>query len=371
MTDIETRLRALPSAITLRSEDEEALAKLFVGLQSSASAARPSEYSPRRVRAMTMGAAIAAALIVILQANLVAIYFAPSYGRALADSPGVGPISERLLGAVGLTAGDIAVVGDSATSAGHTLKLVGAYADGLRTVLFVSIDGKGVTGNPKEYGRNPDEWGINFDDMLLTDQFGHSYAEQGIAGPTDLQFQALAWPTSSVGARLTLHVTGIWAMWKVAEIGPNKGIDPETLTMHGDWTLHVTLMSEPAHKLALPAPLHSAQADYTFTSVTASRTEIVLHWTVTGPVNDGMRSAPPPAYPPSEEYQRTMQDYFTPRVYDSAGNELQMAEWGYEWPKTGAAKGQMTVFIKGPGRYRIQQGAALTAPDQQRWIVVP
>lgn len=368
--EVESRLRALSGAITLRTEDERALATLDVNLASSRSAVRPTEFSTRRIRALTLGAAIAAALIVILQANLAAIYFAPSYSRALADSPGVGPVSSRLLAGVGLRETDVTVMGDSATSAGHTLRLVGAYADGLRTVLFVSIDGRGVTGDPKQYGRNPDEWGINLDQAQLTDQFGHSYGEQGIAGPTDLQFETLAWPASSVGARLTLHVTGIWAMWKVAELGPNKGIDPDALTVHGDWTLHVTLMSEPAHKLALPAPLHTAQADYTFTSATASKTEMVLRWTVSGPVNDPMRAAPPPSLPPSPEYTRLTQDYFTPRVYDSAGNELQMQEWGYEWPKSGAAKGGMTVFIKGPGRYRIQFGRALSSPEQQRWVVV-
>jgi hypothetical protein len=42
--------------------------------------------------------------------------------------------------------------------------------------------------------------------------------------------------------------------------------------------------------------------------------------------------------------------------------------WGITFTKP--ASGEITVFIPGPGRYRIQLGGALTA-DQQRWIVVP
>jgi hypothetical protein len=62
-----------------------------------------------------------------------------------------------------------------------------------------------------------------------------------------------------------------------------------------------------------------------------------------------------------------MQAYFTPRVYDAKGTELQMQDWGITWPKTGPAQGEMTVFISGPGRYRIQLGSAV----ESRWVVVP
>lgn len=357
--EVESRLRSFPSSATLRPADEHAVAEIHLW---------PSESSlPRATRRALRVSAVAAVIVVaILLVNVLAAYYAPKYQRALADS-GVGPISQRLLSAVGLKAGDVTVVGDSATSAGHTLKLVGAYADGLRTVLFVSVDGKGVTGNPKEYGKNPGEWGISFDLATLTDQFSHSYGGQGVVGPTDLQFQPLAWPASDVGARLTLHVTGVWAIWKVAEQGPNKAIDTEALTTHGDWSLHVTLIAAPYHTIALPAPLHTPIADYTFTGIIASETEMVLHWNVSGPVNDGLRSAPTPQNPPSAAYMQTMQDYFTPRVYDQAGAQLQMEMWGFTWPKTGPAEGEMTVFINGPGRYRIQLGSAV----ESRWVVVP
>ncbi len=357
--EVESRLRSFPSSARFRPADEHAVAEIHPWPRQSS---RPGATH----RAVRITAAAALIVVAILLVNVLAAYYAPKYQRALADS-GVGPISQRLLSAVGLKAGDVTVVGDSSASAGHTLKLVGAYADGLRTVLFVSADGKGVTGNPKEYGRNPGEWGISFDLATLTDQFDHSYGGQGVVGPTDLQFQPLAWPASDVGARLTLHITGIWAIWKVAEQGANKVIDSEALTTHGDWSLHVTLISAPYRTIALPAPAHTSVADYTFTGISASETEIVLRWTVSGPVNDGLRSAPTPQNPPSAAYSQTMQDYFTPRVYDANGNELQMEDWGYTWPRTGPAQGEMTVFINGPGRYRIKLGGAV----DPRWIVVP
>jgi hypothetical protein len=363
--DVESRLRSFPSSASLRPADERAVAGIHLSPRDSS---RPRAMD----RAIRVSAAAAVVVVAILLVNVLAAYFAPKYQRALADS-GVGPISQRFLSAVGLRAGDVTVVGDSATSAGHTLKLVGAYADGLRTVIFVSVDGKGVTGNPKEYGRNPGEWGISFDLATLTDQFGHSYGGQGVVGPTDLQFQPLAWPASDVGGRLTLHITGIWAPWKIAEQGANKVIDTEALTTHGDWSLHVTLISAPYHTIALPAPLHTPMGDYTFTGISASETEMVLHWTVSGPAIDQARAQQSIPQPLKTDPMANplMRDYFTPRVYDANGGELQMQDWGYEWPKSGPAKGEMTVFINGPGRYRIQLGNALAAPDLQRWVVVP
>jgi hypothetical protein len=361
--ELESRLRKLSRSVVLRPEDERAIENVNAP-RISAPRSRPA---PLAVR---ISATAAAAIVAILLANVAAAYFAPKYQRTLADS-GAGPVSQRFLAAVGLSDGDVATIGDSATSSGHTLQLEAGYADGLRTVLFLSIDGRGVTGNPKQFGPNPGDWSVNYDETTLTDQFGNNYGAAGIGGPTDLQFEALKWPASEVGGRLTLRITGIWAMWKGLAQGPNNVIDSEALTTHGDWTLHATLIAAPAHAIALPAPVHVSHIDYTFTSITASETEIVLHWTVSGPVNDGLRSAPTPQNPPTAAYTQTMQDYFTPRVFDESGGELQIEEWGFTWPKSGPALGEMTVFIKGPGRYRIQLGGALATPDLQRWVVVP
>jgi len=361
--EIESRLRALPAATSLTASDERALLRLERFDLAFAEVGRRGARSTPRLRFATVAAAIVGALLVILLVNTTGAYFAPRYARILADTPGIGPISGRYLQAVGLSGADVTLVGDSSTSAGHTLKLVAAYADGLRTVLFVSIDGKGLPADPKQFGLHPGDWGLSYDDVTLTDQFGHSYAGWGVGGPTALQFQPLVWPASAVGARLTLHVTGLWAMWKGAALGPGASFDPETVTVHGDWNLHATVVAEPSHPIALPEPVQSDGAVYTFTSVTASHATLVVHLTISGPITREIKSSATPD---------ALLGLFSPRVFDAEGREMQLQDYGSEVPRNGGpVSAEMTAFITGPGRYRIVLAAALSAPDQQRWIVVP
>jgi hypothetical protein len=358
--ELESRLRKLSNSVVLRPQDANAVTRLKVPAVPTS----PSRPAPPAIR---ISVSVAAAIIAILLANIAAAYFAPKYQRTLADS-GVGPASQRLLAAVGLSDGDVSTIGDAATSAGHKLKLEAGYADGLRTVLFVSIDGRGMTGNPKQYGLHPGDWGVNYNDMTLTDQFGHSYGGYGTGGPTDLQFETLQWPASILGARLTLHITGIEALWRIAEQGPNKVIDTDALTTHADWTLHATLIAAPAHAIALPTSMHTAQAVYTFTSITSTETEMVLHWTVAGPIVDQMAPVETPALSKTDPFGDPRFDQFLrPHVYSEAGSELRMQDFGYTWPKTGPVHGEMTVFISGPGRYRIQIGTVA----ESWWVVVP
>lgn len=344
---LEQRLRSLSRTATLRAVDEDAIARLAI----------PTTTRPRPARTtFQVSAAVAAVLVAILLANIVAAYFAPRYQRALADS-GVGSVSQKFLAAFGLNDGNVTAVNDSATSSGHTVTLVAGYADGLRTVLLLSIDGRGLTGDPKGFGMNPGDYGIDLGSVKLSDQFGRTYGfGTGVMGPNELLFEPLGWPASSVGGRLTLHITALDAMWL-------RG----SSSVSGDWTLHATLVSTPAHTIALPAPIHAPQADYKFTSISASETEMVLHWTVDSPLNVPLRTPPAPDLHTDPMANPVMQEYFTPRVYDAAGKELQMQEWGFTWPKTGPAEGDMTVFLKGPGRYRIQLGSAVDS----RWVVVP
>ena len=343
MTDeIELRLRDLAASTVLRPADLDAIARL-------------EPRSRGTHRKVQIAAAVAAASVGILLANVVAADLAPRYERALADS-GVGPVSEKFFSAVGLRDGDVTAIGDSATSSGHTVKLVAGYADGLRTNFFLTIDGRGLTGNPKDYGRNPTDLGVSLDGITLTDQFGRGYQPTGLWGPTNIQFAPLSFPASELGGRLTLH------------IGALTNYAFAATTISGDWTLHAALISEPAHRIPLPAAIHTSQADYTFTGITATETEMVVHWTVRGPAAD-VANQQVRVLPPKGDVFNTpaMRQYFTPRVYDAAGTELQMSEWGFSWPKNGPVQGGMTVFISGPGRYRIQLGSAV----ESRWVVVP
>jgi hypothetical protein len=339
--DVETRLRALPRTATLTDPDARAVQEL--------GSFEPSTRPPvsTRPRLVIASSAVAATLLAVLLVNIVAAYFAPRYAQALADTPGVGPISGRMLHTVGLGGGDMTVFGDSATSSGHTLKLEGGFVDGLRMVLFVSIDGKGLDGNPKGYGMNVGDWGLSYDDFTLTDQFGHTYAPNLVGGSNVVQFMPLVWPASEVGARLTFHVTGIVPQWE----------KPPWKTLAGDWTLRATLVSGQANTLPVPAPVHTDNATYTFTGIAAAGRTLIVHVKITGPI-----TYVPPATSPNQGL-----DVFQPAVYDAAGDEMQLEEFGVEWPRQlgNAMSGEMTAYITGPGHYRI------VIAGQDRWITVP
>jgi hypothetical protein len=362
--EIDERLRSLGESLVLGPDDSRALGRI-IELRIPAAPALAANHRVSRRRVVRLGA-VAMAVAFVLLANAVAAYYAPAYSRALAGAPGIGGPSSKILAALGLNAGQVTAINDSATSSGHTLRVGAGYADGLRTVLFVSVDGKGLEGNPKGYGMNPGDYGLG--NFTLTDQFGHTYVPSGVGSPNSIPFTPLTWPASKVGARLTLHVTSIDALWL-------RG----TGEVQGDWTLHATLLAEPAHTLALPSAIDTSQASYTFTSIRSSATTLSIRWTIAGPALDrlnelraaaGNRTNPnvPPGAPTAEETQ-VQHDYFWPQVFDASGQAVQLSDWGITYSKP--ATGEITVFIPGPGRYRVQLGDALTADDQQRWIVVP
>ncbi len=339
--EVETRLRALARTATLTAADARALHEI--------SSAEPPTRRRRstQTRVAVASSVVAATVLAVLLVNIGAAYIAPRYGQALADAPGIGPISGRMLRAVGLGGGDVTVFGDAATSSGHTLRLEGGFADGLRMVLFVSIDGKGLDGDPKGYGMNVGDWGLSYDDFTLTDQFGHVYSPILVGGSNVVQFAPLVWPASEVGARLTFHERGIVPQWEKA---PWK-------TLAGDWTLHATLVSGQAHVLPLPAPVRTENATYTFTGITAAGRTLIVDVKITGPVT----SEPPPTDP------HAGQEVFRPAVYDAAGHEMQLEEFGVGWPGQvgNAMSGDLTAFITGSGHYRI------VIAGQDRWITVP
>ena len=102
---------------------------------------------------------------------------------------------------------------------------------------------------------------------------------------------------------------------------------------------------------------------------------MIVQWSVSGAALDEVtrlwQQRTNPQAAPGSEYDQLMRDYFTPTLFNAAGNEMGMWEWGYEFPNNQPAVGDMTAFVPGPGRYRIQFGDVLTGLADQRWIVVP
>ena len=347
LDEVEARLRALPATLTPSSKDARAIARLeMFSVQ---------QQHRRRNPARLVAVAVAAVAVLVI-ANGVAAYYAPRYGQALAQVPLVGGISAKLLEFYGVTGQNVTVINNSSTSSGHTVRLVAAYADGLRTVIFIDIDGKGLTGNPKVYGRNPGEYGVG-DGLTLTDQFGHSYRPVGPAGTNLFQFEPLIWPASKVGARLTLQITNLQKLWL---LGSGEAAD-----LSGDWTLHATLVAEPVHVLPLPSPVRTGNAVYTFTSVRVTSTAVHIEWTTTGAlIND-----PRLDKHGSEDERLVTRAYFLPKLFDSTGRETSSSTFGITFARPVTT--EFNGYVSGPGRYRLQLGDGLTAPAYEVWIVVP
>lgn len=353
---IDQRLAALPASLSLSPSDARAIDSL---LTIRVEATRPR---PLRLRQLAIGLAIAALLIGA--GNLAVAYYAPVYGQALAAAPVLRGIADPLLHAFGLTEQNTVALNSSATSNGHSIQLVAGYADGLRTVILLQIDGRGLTGNPKQYGLHPGEYGIG-QDVTLTDQFGHTYKQNGGNGPTELQFEPLVWPASKVGARLTLHVSGLEELWLIGPSGPAN------TTLNGDWTLHATLMPAAVHDLALPAPVRTPNATYTVTLVRLTGSEVQIRWTVSGPVNDRFDQLvySKAGWGPADH--QLSQDYFTARFFDVSGQPVYGVDSGGEWDNGKPFRGTMNLTITHPGRYRLQLAGVLTSADDQRWITIP
>lgn len=318
---------------------------------------------PRRFAGM-----LAAALLVVLVGNLAVAYYVPRYERALAGTPLLGDISRPFLALIGGEERNATIVNDVSVSNGHTVRLVAGYADGLRTVLFVEVDGKGLTGDPKAFGRQTGDYGVGFDGLSLTDQFGFRYlmdrpSGSGAYGP--LEFPPLALPASVAGARLTLHVSNLVELWQPTDLG-------HYVQVPGDWNLHATLVQDPVHRLPLPSPLRRSDAVYTFTSVNATRTQVIIHWTVSGAPNDEIhRLLHSGGFAPNDShYMELMHGYFWPQLFDADVHLMQIHDFGVGFPEGKPAEGVIIAYIPGPGRYRIQLGDALASQDEQRWILV-
>ena len=356
--EIEARLRALPASLTVNQTDAQAIARLASFTVKPQPAAFAVRARPRRRRIPWLVAVAVAALALLVIANSAAAYYAPSYGQALAQVPVVGGINAKLLDFYGVTTQNVTAVNDSSTSSGHTVHLVAAYADGLRIVVYLDVDGRGLTGNPKAFGRHEGDYGVGIEDgFSLTDQFGHSYKLAGPGGGNLFQFEPLVWPASKVGARLTLHISYLQRLWLEG--------DASQRTQRGDWTLHATLTAEPVHVLPVPAPLRTANAVYTFTSLRATPTAVRLTWTTTGPLIDDPRLT----HHGTPAEAKLFQEYLLPRLFDEAGNQMPSGTIGVTFSRP--VETEFNGFVHGPGRYRLQLGDALTDAGYEVWIVVP
>ena len=294
--------------------------------------------------ATRMAAGRAAALVVaILFVNLVVAYFAPRYGQALADSPIVGGVAASVLRYTGLEASQTTKLNASATAAGHTIKIVGGYADTERTVLLMEFDGK-----PHEVPGKSNHDPCCFAEGTLTDQFALRYQRTNSFDNLTATFEPVRGPASRVGARLTLHITTLHTN------------GPETVS--GDWRLTVTLFQQAGKVLAVPAPLTANGITYTIRSVHLSGQQINIQFNLSGqPIDEYRKMKAPDMAGPEGFYQR----YVSPTLVDSQGNQAAFRESGMTVPKEGPASGGLTMVVPASGRYTLTFGSAPGGPSFQ------
>jgi hypothetical protein len=208
------------------------------------------------------------------------------------------------------------------------VKLIGAYADSERTVLFLEVDGQ-------PHGIPNKQQSCCYAEATLTDQFGHSYQGSYAVDALAPTFNPLVPPASNLGARLTLHISSLMPT------GP--GFSEIT----GDWELHLTLIRQAGIVLPLPAPVTANGVTYTFTSLHLSQFQLKVNYTLSGPLVDQQRGAAPEPPDPNSFFFH----YAFPRLVNAAGVEAQLSNWGMTLPR-----GDLTAILPGPGTYTLTLG---------------
>lgn len=240
---------------------------------------------------------VAAAVAILIGANLVAFKLFPVYRTALADAPVFGPATVTLLKNLGLgepaTAGTTSPVipgvtplAASADVHGIRVDVIAGYADTIQTLIILKAPsdlapfGRGDAG-PAE--------------MLLTDQFGHTYhgwvGEPG-AGQLVLGFDPLVAPSGPDRLTLTIptlhgrgslvHVSGYPAGTKGEYAGP---------IVNGPWTLTFDLSAVAGQRLPVPDPQTINGTIYTITDIRKAGPFMDVQWTVRGTAVDALVAA--------------------------------------------------------------------------------
>src|SRR2546423_8590196 len=113
----------------------------------------------------------------------------------------MGRVPGRWLRASGPSPADVTPVDQVATSSGHTIRLVAAYADGIQTVVYLQVDGQPLAEPANGTGKVLGDRYLA--EQTLTDQFGRPYQWAGGSGATLTVYQPLAGPAASLRGRLT------------------------------------------------------------------------------------------------------------------------------------------------------------------------
>lgn len=215
----------------------------------------------------------------VLFALAAAILVAGLAASPLAEAA-TSPISGWLLRAVGLSpAQEGRIVNPSrvasATSAGYTITLLGAYGDQFRTVLFFSTSPKAFVVATQ-----------------VTDETGHVLDGGGGAGGRDgsaLEFAPLA-PGRHL---LTVHIRALMILGGVAQGAPGPPPGPPAGPVTGDWTLRFPLdVATTATVVTVPQSGGLGRVHIAVTAVVSSGGQLFMRIETTGATIDELQKSP-------------------------------------------------------------------------------
>lgn len=188
-------------------------------------------------------------------------YFSPATGAVLAGAPGVGSMSAWVLDYAGLGTGSYVTAQDAAAAhSGVTVRLIGASANSLRTVLLLRV-------SPANY---------TFVGGNLTDQFTTSYDMRGGYGDSRTGDWAVIFaPPSFVAMALGMRFTLTF-----------DGFEGGGAIVVGTWSLSGTVLSHQGRSFTAPQPAALGGVTITFSSGTEADGVLELTAHLTGVTAD-------------------------------------------------------------------------------------
>ena len=219
----------------------------------------------RGVRASLLVALVA---VIALLINGAAVYFLPTYANALGHIPGAGALVKWS----GLGVGDVNVIYATAAHGGVRLSVTAAFADENHTLLTIEV-----------YGPRSSP-GV-FDSLVLTDQFGHAYSQQGFeqfavtnltdgGTPDYFDFSPISGPAAAIGAGLTLHSQRLEDRVRMRR---RNGSGHREGARHMRWARLSLRLIRPPSSDAAPADVDGLRYSFPRVSITDSKlVEIVM-----------------------------------------------------------------------------------------------
>jgi hypothetical protein len=289
----------------------------------------------------------AVAMIALVGANAVGAYADPAYARSLSRAPLIGLAAGPVLRLAGIDTSQVTSVSETSSSSGHTLSLVAVYADQVRTVLVVYVDGKPALPSKTAFG-------YNLRGVRVEDQYGHEYTPYGRqytgAGQGSvLDFQPLTGPAAKGQATLTLHVDGIF-LWQ-ARTSTDQPLTKSTVS--GNWTLQTKVTRQAGSSLPLPQPVQKGDLTYTVTSLQVSGKLVRATWIVTGgkEISDIYQAAKDGQVGYRQPGPALARQYVEGGVQSADGNGVSGGSSGYVVQSSQAVTGHTEVVVPAPGKY--------------------